>query len=76
MAWVERLLVDLASQARPISGGWPGTVSEARLLVATQLSTGKQAPTGDGVSAEALARWVYKLAKRAWLARAGTTPEI
>jgi hypothetical protein len=71
LAWVEQCMEQLARQGRPIAGGWPGTVSEARRLVARRIQTGR----GDALRAldaaqhARLVRAVYDCARRAWLER-------
>ena len=70
--WVERLCAQLVADGREIRGGWPGTVSEARRLVAARLNLESRSCsitiTADELTCVVQA--VYLAAKKAWLARA------
>ena len=39
--WVDELLGSLLEQGRPAEGGWPGTVSEARVRIRDYASAGE-----------------------------------
>ena len=61
----------LSGEGRAVSGGWPGTLSEARGRVAACVA--KRVGPVRRVSAEeleSLARRAYAAARKAWLARA------
>jgi hypothetical protein len=76
-AWVVRVLDALAKQERAVAGGWPGTVSEARVLVLSRIAP--NAAPGSAVTAaelEALVRLTYVTAKKAWLAQAVANPSL
>lgn len=65
--WVERTREQLALEGRPIEGGWPGTMSEARGLVASLSAAIKPALTFE--ESDWVARTIYTHAKRFWQAR-------
>jgi hypothetical protein len=65
--WVERTLEQLSLEGRPVEGGWPGTLSEARGLVAGVSSAFKPALSFE--ESDWLARTIYTHAKRLWQAR-------
>lgn len=71
-AWVERVLGELERQSRPITGGWPGTLSEARAQVAAGLVANPPAARVSGEVLETLAKRVYALARREWLSKTST----
>ena len=64
-AWVEVVRHDLRVDHRPITGGWPGTMTEARARTWAHFHG---ALTADEL--ELAARAVYGRARRRWLARA------
>lgn len=69
-AWVSSSCEELRQQGRPIAGGWPGTLSQARLRVRACVTGGGPKVTAlsrDDV--DWLARTVYLTAKAEWLAR-------
>lgn len=68
-AWVEQVLNELERQARPVTGGWPGTLSEARAQVAAGLVANPPAGRVSGDVLETLAKRVYALARREWLSK-------
>jgi hypothetical protein len=75
-AWALDFSNTLHGEGRSVSGGWPGTLSEARGRVAACLA--RRPNVTRRVSAEeleSLARRAYAAAKRAWLARAELTVE-
>lgn len=65
----------LARAGRPIAGGWPGTISEARQLLASrlrsELASEHRLEPGEF---DALAKTTYAAAKQAWLAMASPNP--
>ena len=68
-AWASGTVGDLRLQDRAVSGGWPGTLREAKAQVLVALSIRR----GQPVSAErldALARAAYASARSAWSAQA------
>lgn len=70
--WAECCRVELKRQGRPIAGGWPGTLSEARTRVTLAWLRGHK-KHGPAISHEELgwlARTAYGQAKRDWLAAA------
>lgn len=71
-SWTERL----HDEGRETTGGWPGTMSEARARfsawVRSELGE-RRAPSKDEI--DALARMTYGSAREAWLERAGRDPE-
>lgn len=72
-AWFEDEAVALRAAGRPLVGGWPGTVSEAR----TRVMNGVARARGSVLSREAtaeLAHVVYITARRRWEARATREP--
>ncbi len=74
-AWAVDCSNTLHGEGRSVSGGWPGTLSEARSRVALCLA---QRGTSQRVSSdelEVLARRAYASARKAWLARADVGAE-
>jgi len=71
MAWAVSSCAELRSQGRSIAGGWPGTLSQARLRVAVCMTTQGRNPGRALTSADIdwLARTVYLTAKAEWLAQ-------
>jgi hypothetical protein len=75
-AWALDWSSALHGEGRSVSGGWPGTLSEARGRVAACLA--RRPNVTRRVSAEeleSLARRAYAAAKKAWLARADLAVE-
>jgi hypothetical protein len=71
---VERLRVQLADQGRPVEGGWPGTISEARRLVLARMAADAKPSTSTVITRarfDQLVKVVYMKARREWLLRAG-----
>jgi len=63
--WADGLRDSLVREGRPVAGGWPGTVSEARTRVASVIA-------GVALSREQhghLTRVLYEAAKGKWLSR-------
>jgi len=67
--WAREAAARLREDGRPVAGGWPGTLSEARQRVAEIVSG---ASTGPHVPAvfDNLVRLTYASARRIWLAQA------
>jgi hypothetical protein len=70
LAWARRCRADLLEAHRPAAGGWPGTLSEARAVVASHLAAelkgfGRERPTD--AEREQIARVAYGSARRDWL---------
>jgi len=72
-AWADRCMVEIRNEGRPLAGGWPGTLSEARGWGRAELSTHLVAPTHEEL--EWLAHTTYSRARDVWLARAGDDEE-
>ena len=73
-AWAVDWSNSLHGEGRSVSGGWPGTLSEARGRVAVCVA--KRTGVARRVSPEELeqlARRAYAAARKAWLARADLT---
>jgi hypothetical protein len=72
--WFASTRDDLLRDGRHIEGGWPGTMPEARALVAASLPTAlvrRRMPTATNEELALAVRAAYDEAKRAWL----TSPE-
>jgi hypothetical protein len=72
--WTSRWLRTLADDGRPVDGGWPGTVQEARGCVATAVGRAlveraMPALTRDELSR--ITRMTYDEARRLWRTSAG-----
>ncbi|MBX7191399.1 MAG: hypothetical protein K1X94_05050 [Sandaracinaceae bacterium] len=65
--WALEAASSLRGEGRTVSGGWPGTMSEARTRVSV-LAVGGPAPSLE--AHEKLARLLYASARRAWAALA------
>ncbi|MCU0681784.1 MAG: hypothetical protein MUF34_05930 [Polyangiaceae bacterium] len=65
--WVERTREQLSLEGRTVEGGWPGTMSEARGLVASVSGALKPALTFE--ESDWVAKTIYTHAKRLWQAR-------
>jgi hypothetical protein len=69
--WVEALREELKREGRPVEGGWPGTLSEARARVDGSISRLLAKHRLAVLSSEELslaARAAYDHARRTWLA--------
>lgn len=66
-AWARSVRTGLQRQGRRASGGWPGTLTEARTRVSSVL--GRRAPVPEANEQERLARIIYHAARTFWLAR-------
>jgi hypothetical protein len=70
-AWATRSCLELRQQGRSISGGWPGTLSQARLRTALCMNRRAQPDRAlTSADMDLLARTVYRTAKAEWLAQA------
>lgn len=65
--WADRCREALRQQGRRASGGWPGTVTEARALVSAHFAAELGPLTYDEL--QSAAKLSYTRAKRQWLAR-------
>ncbi|MFO0565304.1 MAG: hypothetical protein U0263_06555 [Polyangiaceae bacterium] len=70
LEWAEARIHAFVTEGRPIAGGWPGTLSEAR----TRVDASAGARGGDS-DREAMARRTYMVAKARWLSRAAHEPD-
>jgi hypothetical protein len=70
-AWVHWWRSELARQGRPMSGGWPGTLSEARrrVLAHAVSQLGADGALSDHELTD-LARTVFATARADWIANA------
>lgn len=69
--WAERFRAGLLRDGRVASGGWPGTLTEARTVAATYLRDDGHAPQLRGLSItefDGFARMVNASARQGWLA--------
>lgn len=64
--WAHRTEDRIRADGRPLSGGWPGTLSEARQIVATHARASSRAPS----DLDRLSRLVYSSGRQTWLVRA------
>jgi hypothetical protein len=69
-AWAHEYVRDLHAQARAPIGAWPGTMSEARRRVVTQLAV-----VLDPARLDQLARMANLAARRGWLEVCEPDPE-
>ncbi|MBK7583510.1 MAG: hypothetical protein IPI67_25375 [Myxococcales bacterium] len=69
-AWAQAKMEALRNEGRPIAGGWPGTMSEARARVSVCARSASRSAEAD---LETLARRAYVVAKATWLSR--TAPD-
>ena len=69
-AWAIDRANAVRGEGRPVAGGWPGTMSEARQRVASS-STGRLRLVSKATreELEGLTRRIYDTARKAWLAR-------
>lgn len=74
MEWARQRLASLQLAGRNAAGGWPGTMSEARLRIDTRLGVSfhrlSAAESGEVV------RVTYRAAQKYWIARATREPMI
>ena len=71
--WADRCMIALRAEGRALTGGWPGTLSEARGWARVELDVHGMQPTHEEL--EWLAHTTYARARDAWLARAGNDEE-
>jgi hypothetical protein len=72
--WTSRWFRTLADDGRPVEGGWPGTVQEARACVAagaTRVLEQRAMPALTSDELSRLTRMTYELARRLWRTSAG-----
>jgi hypothetical protein len=75
-SWARALLERTRDEGRPVDGGWPGTLPEARALVSTQLNrelSERAMPVLSASELSAAVTTTYSRAKRDWLAVAQAT---
>ncbi len=65
-AWAQQVRARLEHEGRRASGGWPGTLSEARARLDTALSSLATRVSGSD-ERERLARILYHAARELWL---------
>jgi len=63
-AWADAVRVLLQSEGRAAAGGWPGTISEARVRVEGVMQSGTKATPDER---NRLARVLYHAARSFWL---------
>jgi hypothetical protein len=75
-AWAEWWRVELRRQRRPVAGGWPGTLSEARARIVARILH-EHGPQFSATAAEieSAARSTYGTAKRDWNDNCDPDPE-
>lgn len=73
LAWAQRARDEFRCQQRPIAGGWPGTLREARAQVRASLTTREALGRFGRLTAEeheSAARTTYARARNEWLSSA------
>lgn len=65
--WVESMVSLLEDEGRPIEGGWPGTVSEARSRLLTRLAEQKKESPRDSDELAVLVDLLYSQSRQLWL---------
>lgn len=70
-AWFDWWRAELERQGRPMTGGWPGTISEARrrILAGSMYVLGAEGALRDHELVD-LARTAFETARAAWMASA------
>lgn len=71
--WTNEWITTLAAEGRPVAGGWPGTMSDARAragALATRTLGAHAMGAPDHDELRELAHATYKEAQRCWRARA------
>jgi hypothetical protein len=71
-AWAGDLSAQLRREGRRASGGWPGTLTEARSRVVG--SIGKGEPLPGRVELHRLTRILYQAARSSWLRQRDADP--
>ena len=77
--WVQHLLEQLATDGRLLEGGWPGTLSEARRLVAARITSEANRRAMRAFTRtefDRLVKVVYGRARVEWLARIHTRTRL
>jgi hypothetical protein len=69
VTWIEQWRVELTADGRPMRGGWPGTLSEARSRVTQRLREEWVDASLDGATVESVARRAYDAARLLWRAQ-------
>lgn len=72
--WARRRMADVRAEGRSIAGGWPGTRSEARRIVAEQVAASGSRPSHDEI--EHLVTRAYSRARETWLAGAADDDDL
>jgi len=70
--WATRVMSRIRGDSRPICGGWPGTVSEARALITEDLLphlTGESLVEFERAGYAQVARFLYQGAREYWARR-------
>jgi hypothetical protein len=67
--WAAEMARALGRENRAAAGGWPGTLSEARVRLDTRLAALRSVPSAG--TRERLVRRAYDAARTAWRACAG-----
>lgn len=62
--WADSVRTELEAEGRPVTGGWPGTMSEARAKLPGDVGRGLES---DEVSR--LTRVLYRAARDSWLGK-------
>lgn len=68
--WARQFRDELLAQGRPLEGGWPGTLGQARACVDSFLLprlVRARMPEPNGAERVELARALYSAARRQWL---------
>jgi hypothetical protein len=68
--WLEWWVNKLAREGRPMTGGWPGTLSEARVRFSRAAASHGDGKGLDPAALELLCRRTYEVARAGWLSRA------
>jgi hypothetical protein len=74
-AWANTCIEVLHREGRPVAGGWPGTLTEARLRVSACATELKLRPSITREELSTLSRLANRAARKAWLARTATEPD-
>ncbi len=76
-SWVASYLESLSQEGRPIEGGWPGTMPEARMRMDDHARHLLTARSMDALTTEELGQFtriVYDEARRSWLRHRSPVP--
>ncbi len=74
MEWARQRLAALLLTGRSPAGGWPGTLSEARLRIDARLGAAFHRLTA--AESGEIVRVAYRAAQKYWIARAARDPMI